>query len=1519
MDEQLIGEDEARFLKNYRLGINANANLPSGTGDGAPQGSNFGSATPLQASDLAAAGLVLPSGTNRCIGAYECQETNEIYWFVWNSNRQHGIYRVSGQDKKVDTVYQNPCLNFSIDPRYGLKNRVFLKVIYDDDLQDQRRIKAKYLLFTEGYNWQRWIDVETAIATKGFDPVLFPYFKGVPPHFDACDLINWIPTPPFTCPTTTLVPFTQTDVGKFNNLLYKSIQFAYQYIYTDGRTSVFSPYSGNVFVGTSSCSQTATNNPRCVRLLLDAGGPLVEKIRVFFRNCGGDWYQYDTLEKYNKCDAALPFYTRTIALAGHDVLTNTFPYTYCGDKECAIFSVEDAGRIQDDIPIKSFALTPVGNAVLLADNLYTYNNFPCQTLDNINVTVTQEPEDGPGNCTASNVTIVAYATSNGAPIAWQDKVGGLLLFGWPRFGSVFGATDPVNFDPGIETNFVNGQGFIGYLAGTPYATIGVQYRVDKDGLMEKVGILNYFDTNVQAAIRNTFLAGGYYVQRFEFVVPRGHYLFRIASNLSDILDPNYQQTSTYFAYRCNNVSMVPVVLFGTQFQSDNKDYTRKEIYINACQGNVDTFKDFNRTMLDTEIPSQVNNNQNKCFAGYVYDNHEVDNHPMELLSYLVDRGYEPTIRSGRYTDHNGFYFTSVADGASNSAQVEFWGEYECQMRTRETRIIETTSPSPRLRGQKFYKQDIFIIDASGSYKPCNEVKVKGRVTDENGGGIAGVNVVIERGGSTLTNSEGEFTLRVHKGNVRSANNPDLILFGSSSACPLVGIDCGCTPTEQYLQPPSNCSCTGDRIYPVTLQIRMLYVNTANRGLKGGGRYGMAIVGRDRGGRQTFANNFGYVDIPTFLQTGVFTPSQLNWSVTPSFTLPPEISYISIYRTKNLNFGSFIQWVGDKIQYLNARGETITTVDEAVRARITIQSLLDFNKENNFATTVGYQFVQGDMLRIYDDGDGNLFRVDSDNPYMDYQILGSNFNESISGQDINNPTPDIQDGRSFIIGYDKRLEKLKDKCSFWIEIIRPHLCQERELYFEICGTYAVENGKLLGDVTGGTLSTWDTYYQTRFIRPKDCAAKQFNHPFESASITDFWGVDCDSSGRITIADPDAFQQWYADDVIKSDDSVNEGRVNGLGTFREKNRKSFMGQEWGGIVAMHAERSIVAFVCQNDWFLTDFNMNYIRASDNGGLVVVNLSNALSEPHQKVGYTYGCEFEDNASIIFDDGIVIWADRKNANIVVMDYRSADDVAQVDNKSYFVSKFRHVIQFNNSLSSDDYLNNLIEITGAKDPKYNEYLISFRPRAQMTDDASAFNNTLRETSIDAPETFVFNLDQKKWVRFAGYVPEQYGVLRHSITGIELIAFCSGLPYFMNNNAVTEFNTFFGVESDQVISVIMNFDNSKVKIFQSLTVESQVLPYFVDLLFTDETNSYSYVPLNYWKSKEGIWYTEVLRDMNSYQPLEDPAKFPPMLIDGKRVFGQFAYLRLVRDTRFRRMYNEFNNFWVRITASERSEK
>lgn len=1511
VDELSAPNQSGKFIKGVRYSGGKNANLNTGTGTDIPGGNNLQVLSAVPSTTPACSFPELP-GVSQTIGGGEFPEVNKIFYLRYNSTGLHGLFMVDGTTLECVTVMIDPVWNFSIDPQHKVpEHRMSLRVLYTSEEGKARRVKEMYLVFTDGNNWQRWINVLASVRTQGFNATLFPYWTLKQPHYDRREFIEYPTRAPWFCPTFTEVPVTLADYRKKNNLLDKSVQLAYAYLLTDGRMTTLSPWSLPFALTKSSCNINGTNLTRCLDYTFYAGSALVEKIFVYRRFCGGDWTLYDTISKFDNCGVNDPsvigddYWLRQNPWKdySYNPTDNTIVYRYCGDKECALVSPEDTLRFQNDIPIVSVAHTPVGDASLFANNKYFYDPVSCNALKNIKITVKEGEAEA---CTVKTVKISVYSYMSRFTetpcFAYTNGSDKLVRFGGVTInsdGTVQIAEEESNI---FGLNFGDRQGPLMYLRGTPYISVGKQYKINADGTKEFIGIIDIGVASQRDLVSDIFRSGGTIIMQHDFFVPAGRYIATLANHAVS-LEADYQKTSTYIhgigrtilrPFEANNMGEETLV---------NRN---KEIEINACDGDVDLYRGSGPDFLYVFVPKDYESGDNRRWRfieGYVYESNE-EKIGVELLNYEPTNGEDIYKKTGTFTDHNGFFYAFTARGAAQEANVAFRGNWNCAITGAE--LFQTSGLPGRTTG--YYKTNVIVSDRfGGEFPACNRIVVRGKISScDTGIGLSGVAVTLTRGMTTFTASDGTFVLIAH--NDRVPVRQDRFYFNASGACIFVDCNCQCIPVINYTDVNVPCVVCNEREYPTEVNVSLRTVVTDQKALKGGARYGVGIVEYDIAMRGTLVGFIDHAQVPTFMERGNFVPTVLGWELLGPLGLKPTTAYVSFFRTKNLNFESYLQWVGDKIEYLNSSGDVTGGVAGAVRARVTIQSLNEFNIDNNFSTTTKYQFVEGDMLRIYDNGDGVMFDPDITDGFLDYQILGTNWNE----------TEQSEDGKSFIIPFDSRLQSLKEKCGFWIELLRPKVCQDKEVYCEICGTYPVINGEIAGGVTSGVLNTWDTYYQSRFFRIEGCVGKTFNHPFESSSVSDFFGTNCDSCGRQSVRDDTVIQRWYPDDIIKSDDFVNEGGFNGLGTFREKNRKQFKGQQGGGIVAMHAERKIIYCIGQNDWFTLDYDMNVVRITE-AGIAVANLSQSLSDQNQKVGSNYGCAFSDTATIQFFDGLAIWADAANKGIIISDYRNATNIAEVDNKQYITDKFKFITEFNGSLSETNYLPYLYEMVFGIDVEARELYCTFRPRRNHTSRLDSFVNELREIHIPHQETFVFHLDQKKWMRWAHFTPELYVSTRNFRNGSAMMMFANGQPHYFDANSSNDWNTYFGIKCEMVVEVIYSEDSNKNKIGQSAVIESNNMLWFVDRVMTEEQNSLSYIPPAYMKRKENIWYSEFLADMNSY-PNPDPAQlFRRMLIDGKRVYGQSLRIRLVADTSRLGEYCELNNLWVRTAASEKSGK
>lgn len=1534
--EKYTSENEAFYLKGYRVTFNENA-------DGA-EGGNFGLGTPIRANKKASIGL-MPAGKNQTLGTFESKELNQIYYFNWNSNNLHGIYRINGDTLKWEIVLVDPILNFSNDPEHAIPpHRVTLRVYYENDPTGfGKKKKEVFLVFTDANGWQRMVCVEAAVATGGFDATKFPYYRLRPPQLDRQEYIDLAIRPPMFPIEVTAIKATADDIGKPNNINDKSIQFAAEFQNTDNRTSVFGPYSIPFIQKTSQCNLSTAGMPRCLNLKINVGSAMVERVLLYQRLCGGDWYLYDTIERFGLGSNTDNYWLR----AGdwpdtpYDAATNTISYTYCGDKQTSLAVQADANRIQTDLPLVSIGLTAAGDSILLLDNLYGYNNFPKSELAKFKPSVQDIPSQAGAYTVVKThkITLYAFLATTGVgnigmsnAFIWTNGADTTLRYGGitTKFydnGSIQGFTFNTQFSDYLQLGLGSNKNFICYLAGTPYFAEGKQGIIDKAGNFTEQLTVDATNNQQTGLLKTIHSQGKFVVQKFEFNVPAGKYIARMARQGCD-LNSQYQKTSTSIiglANKNNIQAMAGLIKW------DGVNSLIKEIEVDVCNSDYDSWDSAN-SMFYVFVPyifaqgglAAVFNKLWRFIEGYVQED-EITLQPFDRLGYDSKSGLGGLAqyrRRGFFTDHNGHYFLYMAMETAYKGEVIFAGIYNCGPIAK---IAETAIHLNSHQDNGYYQENISIKDnQGGSFGTCNQIKIRGKVLDcKTQAPLSGVGITLTQGMTAYSGSDGSFELITHDGLGLYVGR---LYANSSGVCFLSTCDGVCLTTQVFNSSLAACNSCVERVYPTAINFSLTYADQNVFSVKEGGRYGVAVQGWDLAGRVQFANFIGYVDVPTFLQKGNYNPAQIVVNLLADLNLPPGIAYISFSVTNELTNQKYLHWIGDSIAFLDKDGNTLADGNGAVRAKISIQSLLDYNKQNNFSTTTEYQNSPGDFVRIYDDGNGNLFDPAKNNGYLDFQVLGSDFNQSVQQESTSTSTTDATTGitttnnvnatitgKDVFIAFDKRLLALAKQCGFWIQLSSPANGQQEEKYFEVAGMYfsndsVVKAGQFV-------LSAFDTYYQNRSLHISNCSGKAILHPFLSASVSDFWGANCNSLGRILVRDNQALQQWYPDDVIKSDEFINQGQINGFGTWRQANRKQFKGQERGGIVAGHAQNKLIIFICQNDWFMTDYDLNLLRTTS-AGLIVASADSIIGDPEQKKDSMFGCEYENTGTIQLIEGdknYVVWADAKKEAWVLCDYRGAVDISDAGNKGYFSDKFNYLRNFNNSLDPATRLANLMEINVGVNPKHTEISVSYRKRNNNSSQVNDFVNTEREDFMELNETFTFSIEQKQWVRFETFVAESYGMLQKSISGNEFISFVNGIPYLHNSKDVDTFNEFYGVSDNVVIDAAFYPKEERDLTFQCIIIASPVVKFFADRIKTNHPNLYSYIAPFWVRKRQNKYYSTLLRNMGSYPSSQRPA--PSQLVDmGGKIAGEYCRVRLVRDPTQLNVYSEIDHILLQYIST-----
>lgn len=1518
---------ESPFMKGLTWDINANPGSEIGTNNSSGEGQNMFALTPLRSNR--SFDISLPSGYNKNLGAFESPVTKELYYFNFNSAGKHGIYNINGDTGVASVVIIDPKLAFTDNQEGFIGLRAIIRYVKDKD----GVITEKHLAWTDGKKWQGWINVIAAIGSSGYNEALFPYWKTMPPHFDREELLEWAVRPPMVRPIVTELANTAADLGKVNRIADKAFRFAISFQNTDGRFSTLSPYSLPLTVKSDDFSNDTNNLPKNASLKFVAGSPLTEKVFVYYQQSEstdvldptavwGDWKLYDTIDKFD-LPATGNYWLRTNPWASfnYDPIFNTIEYVFDNSKLGQLISPEFAQMIQTGMPQISQAVTDLDDAAILCNNRYNYNNFSKSLIDKLSVAVKEKTVS---TCSRSMRTVYLYAYVGQCypDFSYTSQVGYKVGTDTQvRFGGLRISRDTnsrcnidVNESKFFNLDFSDREAFRVYLKGTHYYADGEWYIVRSDNSLDPVGdIFDFGNNDVLKQVQQIFEDGSYFVCRFKLTVPAGRYIATIGRhNVSS--NEDYKNKSTYIYGIANSrVKSTTVIGDNTLVSIKPNAITpgfSKEMEIDCVNGNVDVWGN-NADLFYIYCPynqSNSNNGKYRFIEGYLKEE-QGNPLPVELFPYdMADKNNRPNQDDcGQLTDKNGFYWGYTKASDSSTTDIRFICKLNCGYPTR----FKIPTAQSGIGWRKNADSYIASQNSNGTVGACNRIVVNGTVKDIPGlVGYSNIAVSVKDGPTVYSRTDGTFTMILHNGasTIRVSN----IYVNAGGNFLITSQNCGQIPLFNFnenLVPCSNCN---QRIYPTPYDIRVAIQSLNNIvSLKQGGKYSVGIAGADLAGRIMNVNVVDDVEVSTFLQRGNINATYFQLLINSLFNIAaenPDIKWVAPYVSANVNQKRSVQWVGDSIIYLDNNGNTVNDPSGASFVKIVIGSLYDANIANNFNLLSAYQFVKGDRVRILDNGDGTLFTNSIFGDTVDIQVLGTNYNQVAINAGLLPPqtntilsnTTETSDV-GIILKYDSRLDRVFEKTGFWIELYTPKQTSDVIPFFEVGGFYPVIRGAVsefagynLGVPVYNVLASinidfWDTYYLQRTI-----AGKYFNHPFESQNVTDSWGANVTSGGRLNVENKDAAQAWAGGDVIRSDTFRKTGITNGLAMFKTENRKNYGIYPFGEIVFAHTKRNIVTFNCTNDWFTVEYNMPYARMSQNG-LVVTNLDENLSLPMKKDGPMYGLEKEDIGTVVIDADFFFWYDRKNTSFVKCNYGSATDVSQQlgDERGGIQSYLNTKTFFINEWNDSHGKNSRFDVVAGIDSERGNVYLTFRPRRAATTELSSFVNNRRMLDLRHQETFVYSIQYKGWLPCANFTPEAYGRLRGNWANVEFVLFASGKPYYHNNTPNDSFLNFFEHQCEPVLSAVLNKGKDTVNILQAISQEINGSKMFADLIYDTQQNSMSYIPANYFDEREKLFYAEVLKNMVSYPSINPDELFRSMLHDGKRMFSNYFVCRMVQ--------------------------
>lgn len=1542
MDEayEKLQESESPFMKGVEWGIAANPPLGLGLDNPVGEGQNVEVLNPSR-SNLPFPGALLPTGENLNIGWYESFTTQELYYFNFNEHGQHGIYVLNGNEFSWKKVIEDPELEFTDNPEnYIAGHRVSLRIVYNKDKQ----IVEKILTITEGGSWQKWILVKTAIATNGFDASLFPYWTLKQPHFDRKELLQWATRPPMVNPIAVAIKNTDADKGKVNRIIDQAFQYCVRTGNTDGRITVPGSMSDPVIIKSEDFLNNPDFLPKSISIKFYAGSPLTEFVDIFVRKSAmktqsiantitwSDWRWVERVYKYGNDPNVLntEYWKRTNPFAGknYDPVYNTFDYIFDNSRQTEIIDQAEFERLENDIPQISIAQVILDDKLGLSNNRINYNNAPADLIAKLGIAV-QQKETTTCETVLRKARLYAYIGEGLDGFSYCSQVGYFngedkqMRFGGINQGIQSGGKASINVDEskGFKLDFADRNAFRCYFKGTPFYADGVWYQVNADNTYVKIdGLLDITQNDVLIYLQNTFNAGGYFMCVFDFLVPAGRYIAAIGRHNVASSD-DYRGQSTY-VYGIANSRIKSQTLELTSIKPNALVSFSKEYEVDCTGGDIDPWGN-GQDLFYIYCPyfTQQGNKRFAFIEGYLRESID-EPVPVELFPYTLNRAVDDW---GRFTDKNGFYWAYTKINNAGAADVDFIAKFNCVY----PRTLHTEA---NINGSGWKPGNINYLATynSGQAGAANRVLIFGRMTNLDGTiGYSNIGISLKDGSTVYTDNNGNFTLIAHNGqnSFRTSN----IYINADGNFRISIADCGQIPLFSYTDTIVACSvtptgsnpCTGailqSRTYPICISLKVNAEGGSVLSLKENSTYSVGFHGADLAGRLMAVNVIADAQVPSFLQTGKVAGSFLQLLINAALQINqsnPDIKWFAPCISPQLNIIRYLQWVGDKINYVNSAGSVVSDAASAAFVSIVIDSLYAYNVANNFSLLANWQFTSQDRVRILDNGEGQLFDVATFGEPMDFQILGTNYNQaaltagiivsSATNQidNVNATAATTQNNNSitFYIKYDARLDALIKKTGFWIELYVPSLQTDRVPYSEL-KWYPVINGEV-SEFTGFsgatptynrpsvlTLTYWDTYLFSRNISIPGDGNKFFNHAFASPNVSDSFGPKLNSGGRKNFRNDNARQVWKIGNSIKSDSYILNGFINGLGSFLNNslNAVNYDNNSRGQILATLSQNNIVLFICENDFFATNYDFHYAFPNEQG-VMVVNQDSGLSRPFQKSGDNFGLSPDETSTVFMLDKYVFWKDSKNEAFVQCDYRSAKDISDLEDKngrkyginSYMAEKTKFISNWN---ATHDISDRFDTIVGA-DLRTSRIYLTFRPRRGNSNNLLSYVNKRRNIDLRNQETLCYDLDVQRWVPGANFTPESYGILRGSKSGVEMITFAAGLPYYHLNTPNDDFLNYYGVQTSPVIIQVLNQTPEIVKTFMGIAQDILPNALRVDRVFSNEPNSHSYIPANMIEKKENVYYGAFLKDMSSYN---SPVS---TLVDGKRFFGRYLVVRYI---------------------------
>ncbi len=444
---------------------------------------------------------------------------------------------------------------------------------------------------------------------------------------------------------------------------------------------------------------------------------------------------------------------------------------------------------------------------------------------------------------------------------------------------------------------------------------------------------------------------------------------------------------------------------------------------------------------------------------------------------------------------------------------------------------------------------------------------------------------------------------------------------------------------------------------------------------------------------------------------------------------------------------------------------------------------------------------------------------------------------------------------------------------------------------------------VGHTVTGTINTGvGTVYKaaTGTLKSGDCFRIYQNMPWVAASvlyrlysyvenmnISNLWVSNAWDYARPNKVDDAAKRITRPSTVIWSESFIPETFINGLSTVYDTNFQTYEAK-YGGIYYLYNE---------------DLWLNIFQELKVGGVPIQQTIFNGTQGEQILGqstevlpripkyYTgeYGIGKHPESFAVYGSAKYFIDVNRGAVLRL----SNDGITNISKTykmhNYFTDKCAAVLAFGGK----------VNVYGVFDVKFGEYVLSFQ---NIGDARGNFPG----------ETLAFNEDENAWSTFYSYLPDYL-----CSNGLDIVSFKNGALYKHNTNAV--YANYYGVQYKPLLWFYCNVAPSNVKVFEAISLESlDAWAMTLETPISDENPAGQTTVLldTNFDLKEGIWYSDILKNDNTPNIVAFPVLLPNARFEGDIMRGVYALVKLEYQGT---IYSKIFAANILVIPSERSNK